>query len=229
MQKTDDVGDVFNDIDFDAIDSEYTQKDNQPPPVIKPIPARILGGAVILSAVIIVVAIVLVCTSVMKQNSLREQKSMKIAEFIRPIVEADMQPFDSVNEAESVSVLKACALYTIANDSSELRQNETGGIVIPLYLMKSAANAMFGEDLALRYYSFDINGLLFEYEPLQKCYVYPGSGFESAYTPKIMSYSENDGKIYAEVKYLRDGDAEDEQYTFVLAENGDEFTVLSIK
>lgn len=229
MQKIDGVSDVFEDIDFDAIDSEYEQKHKPQPPVIKPVPARILGGAVILSAVIIIAAIVLVCMGLMKQNSLREQKSMKIAEFIKPIVEADMQPFDSISEAESVSVLKACALYTIANDSSELRQNESGGIVIPLYLMKSAANALFGEDLALRYYSFDINGLLFEYEPLQKCYVYPGSGFESAYTPKIISYSENDGRIYAEVKYLHGGDAEDEQYTFVLAENGDKFTVLSIK
>lgn len=229
MQKSNSVDDIFDDIDFDAIDSEYEPKQSEQPPVIKPVPARILGGAVILSAVCIIAAIVLICTNAMKQNSLHEQKSMQIAQFVKPIVEADMQPFDDISKAESVSVLRACALYAIANDSGELEQNDSGSVVMPVYLMKSAANALFGEDMALRYYSFDINGLLFEYDSQNKCYLFTGSGFESAYTPKIVSYSEKNGIIYAVVKYLSDGDGKDEQYTFEIAENDGVFSLVSIK
>lgn len=229
MQKSNGVDDIFEEIDFDAIGGDYEPKQNEQPPVIKPVPARILGGAVILSAVIIVAVIVIVCTGAMKQNSLHEQKSMQIAQFVKPMVEADMQPFDDVSGAESVSVLKACALYAIANDSGEFEQNDSGSIVMPVYLMKSAANAMFGEDMTLRYYSFDINGLLFEYDSQNKCYLFTGSGFESAYTPKIASYSEKNGKIYAVVKYLSDGEGEDERYTFEIAENDGSFSLVSIK
>ncbi|MGN0115451.1 MAG: hypothetical protein ACI396_08990 [Acutalibacteraceae bacterium] len=229
MQKSNSVDDIFDDIDFDAIDSEYEPKQIEQPPFIKPVPARILGGAVILSAVILVAAIVLICTNAMKQNSLHEQKSMQIARFVKPMVEADMQPFDDISNAESVSVLKACALYAIANDSGELEQNDSGSVVMPVYLMKSAANAMFGEDMTLRYYSFDINGLLFEYDSQNKCYLFPGSGFESAYTPKIVSYSEKNDKIFAVVKYLSDGDSKDEQYTFEITDNDGDFSLISIK
>lgn len=228
MQKSNRVDDIFDGIDFDSIGGDYEPK-QVAVPVIKPVPARILGGAVILSAVIIVASIVIVCTGVMKQNSLHEQKSMQIAQFVKPLVEADMQPFDDIGNAESVSVLRACALFAIANDSSELKQNASGSIVMPLYLMKSAATAMFGDDIALRYYSFDINGLLFEYDSENKCYLFPGSGFESAYTPKIESYIEKDSKIYAVVKYLSDGDGKDEQYTYEITERDGAFTVLSIK
>ena len=228
MQNGNGAEDVFDNIDFDSVGDTAKPKPAVAP-VIKPMAARILGGAVILSAAALIVVIVLACMGRMKQNSLHGQKSMQIAQFVQPIVEADMQPFDSIDKAESVSVLRACALYAIANDSYELSQNDSGSIVMPLYLMKSAANAMFGDDVALKYYSFDINGLLFEYDSQNKCYLFPGSGIESAYTPKIASYSETDGKIYAVVKYSSGGEGNDERYTYEIAENDGKFTVLSIK
>lgn len=228
MQNNSGADDIFNDIDFDAIDVVYEQKHEQPP-VIKPRNARILGGAVILSAVCIIIAAVFLIAGLMKQKSLHDQKSMQLAQFVKPIVEADMQPFGSINEADSLSMLKACTIYVIENDSAQLKSDASGSIIIPLYLMKSAACGMFGEDADLSYYSFDINGILFEYDSENKRYLFSAAGFESEYTPKIVSYSEKDGRLKVLVKYLSENERGEEQYTYEIAENSGSFTVISIK
>ncbi len=228
-----DLNDAFKDIDLDKLQSEYEEKHRPKPPILAQKPARILGGCVILFFIAVILVSVFGIRHAVKVNKAETERKNEIATYLSPVVSIGIQPFEKSSEIDAMTRLRCSALYAIENSKEELKQDENGKTVLPVYMMTWALSNLFGDGVELKYYSFDINGSLFEYDAENKCYLFSASGITPIYTPQIESYSEQDGKLTAKVKYISaNGEINaynDMIFEYQIKTGGGENTILSIK
>lgn len=196
-----DMNEIFDGIDFDKISRDDEKKRQPEPPILKPVHARILGACVILVVVVGILLSALGINSAVAAAKAEKERRDEIADYISPVVAIGFQPYDNLSDVDMVMLLRCAALHAVENNKDELKQNESGRTELPVYMLKSAITDLFGDDIDLKYYSFDIDGLLFEYDEQNKCYLYSAVGINPVYVPEIVTYSKSSDAVTVCVKY----------------------------
>ena len=163
----------------------------------------------------------------------REKRYSELEDIINPVTATGVYEFSSADKMDKTVLLRSCALYALKSGSNELKQNDKGATVLPVYMLNTAAHELFGGNVSITYYSFDINGTLFEYDSENKCYCFFASGVNELYQPKVTSFSQSGDVLSVSVKFIAQSNniksLKDKEYICRIRVSGENNQILSLE
>ena len=176
--------------------------------------AFILGLIIVCFAV--VGAILLGNMGVQKLKSLTDDSADKkeYENFLYPVIMLDPDTFDDVTGADMDDMLVSSILSLLTDDGSnpydyDFVEGQTSGLAIPQSKVDEAFVKLFGTEVKPAHHSVECSTCIFEYQSASNRYVIPITGYDPAYTPKVMDIKKSkEGTIELTVGYIAYGDWE---------------------
>ena len=163
-----------------------------------------VGLLLIVLAIVGAVALGSMLTKGVKQLTQNPREIQRYVEFLKPIVEHDPYPFDSVDKANTVQLLDISIWSLLRNDPDAeryLTDADDGCIIIPQADVEAEFKRLFGKDVAM-HASIEGADYVFEYDAAAKVYRIPQTGTYSIYVPHVKSYRKVGNSVELEVEYL---------------------------
>lgn len=201
------INEIFDEIDFDKIERDSEKKSKADKHKLSKNSARILGAAVLLALLAAIIGSVFGVNTYLGYKAEQEKRYGELEEIITPVTATGVYEFSSAAEIDKTVMLRSCALYALKSGGSELKQNSQGATVLPVYMLNTAAHELYGDDVSITYFSFDISGTLFEYNSQSKCYCFFASGINDSYLPKVTSFTQSGDILSVNVKFIAQSDS----------------------
>ena len=167
------------------------------------IKTRILGAFVLFFAFIGVVSIIAFSVNTIKTISENNRKAEmeRLSKRVSAVVGIAPPAFEKIENISNYTVLKSAVLMAIEQNPAKLQTADDGRMKVSCKLVKSAAQTLFGEDIAIEYVPFDINETLFEYDSENDCYYFPPTGHVRSYQPIVQDYSKSGDTVTLLIEY----------------------------
>ncbi|MDR3314337.1 MAG: hypothetical protein LBS96_07775 [Oscillospiraceae bacterium] len=163
-----------------------------------------LGLLLLALAIVGAVTLVSLLARGVKQIAEHPQEVQQYEEFLRPIVEHDPDPFDSVEKANTTQLLDI-SIWSLLRADPDAEHYQTdaddGFIVIPQADVEKAFKRLFGKEVAV-HATIEGADYTFEYDEVAKVYRVPQTGTLSIYVPRVASYKKVGNSVELEVEYL---------------------------
>lgn len=227
------INEIFEEIDFDKIEQESPHDSKNDKPKHNQKSARILGAVILLALLAVIIGSGFGVNSYLGYRAEREKRYSELEDIINPVTATGVYEFSSASEIDKTAMLRSCALYALKTGRSELKQNSQGATVLPVYMLNTAAHELYGDDVSITYYSFDISGTLFEYDSQNKCYCFFASGVNDLYQPKVTSFSQSGDVLSVNVKFIAQSNSvkslKDKEYVCKISVKDGNNRILSLK
>lgn len=175
-------------------------------------------GAFTLGVIIICLAAVgvgfLISTGVSSFKKLTDKTQLKneYEAFLKPVVMLDPEPFDDVTRADMEDLLNASILSLLTDENNspydyDFVEGEVSGLAISQQEVEKAFKNLFGSDVAPVHQSVECSTCVFEYQSAAERYVIPITGYDPAYSPRVIDIDKTgEGTVALTVGYIAYGD-----------------------
>ncbi len=163
-----------------------------------------VGLVLIALAVVGVVTLVSLLSKGVKQLTQNPEEIQSYEQFLRPIVEHDPDPFDSVEKANTLQLLDISIWSLLRSDPDAdryLMDAEDGHITIPQADVEAEFKKLFGKDVTA-HATIEGADYTFEYDAAAKAYKVPQTGTPSLFVPRVKNYKKVGNSVELEVDYL---------------------------
>ncbi len=145
--------------------------------------------------------------------------------FLYPVIMLDPDTFDDITKADMDDLLTSSILSLLTDSENnpynfEFVEGTTSGLAIPQATVEEAFKKLFGSEVKPAHHSVECSTCIFEYQSASKRYVIPITGYDPAYTPKVIDLKKTrEGTVELTVGYIAYNDWEtDENNTFTSPE-----------
>lgn len=130
------------------------------------------------------------------------------AEFLKPIVMFDPDPFDDISTADMPQLVNAAIWSLITDTQSDedltYSQGDTMGILIPQDEVTKAFQRLFGTevDIAAQYATIDMSRHDITYDANQDGFIIPITALDVAYVPEVLELETQGSSVILTVGYI---------------------------
>lgn len=177
-------------------------------------------GAFVLGLILICLAAVgavfLISTGVSAVKKLTDKTQLKneYEAFLKPVVMLDPEPFDDVTRADMEDLLNASILSLLTDENNspynyEFVEGEVSGLAISQEEVEKAFKKLFGSEVTPVHQSVECSTCVFEYQSAAGRYVIPITGYDPAYSPRVIDIDKTgEGTVALTVGYIAYSDWE---------------------
>ena len=129
----------------------------------------------------------------------------------------DPDTFDDVTKADMDDLLTSSILSLLTDSENnpynfEFVEGTTSGLAIPQATVEEAFVKLFGSEVKPAHHSVECSTCIFEYQSASKRYVIPITGYDPAYTPKVIDLKKTkEGTVELTVGYIAYNDWETDE------------------
>lgn len=175
-------------------------------------------GSFILGLTIICLAIVGICFLVSfgvgKVKTLTNKDNLKneYETLLYPVVMLDPDTFDDVTNANMENLITASILSLLTDsenspDKFDFVEGNVSGLAIKQSTVEEAFKKLFGSSITPVHQSVQCSTCVFQYQGTAQRYVIPITGYDPAYTPKVIEINKSkEGTVELTVGYIAYGD-----------------------
>ena len=147
------------------------------------------------------------------------EEKQQFETYLYPVIMLDPDTFDDITNADMDDLLCSSILSLLADSENnpytfDFVEGQTSGLAIPQETVEEAFIKLFGAEVKPAHHSVECSTCIFEYQSAAKRYVIPITGYDPAYTPKVIDMKKSkEGNVELTVGYIAYNDWETDDKT----------------